>query len=228
MPELGNVEVAKTLHETAVDDERHKRRSERILEIAEALLLAIVAIATAWSGYQSARWDGRQALQYGEASRMRITADQITTRGGQQRLYDITTFNSWAQAKFSGDDKLAAVFERRFRPEYLVAFHAWMKLNPLNNPHAPPGPVFMPEYHNALNEEGAKMQAQASTIFDAGTAARETGDDYVRTTVFLATVLFIIALGQRFKVRAVRLTLLATAGVFLAVALFSLSTYPHI
>ena len=60
MPEMGNVEVAKTLHETAEGDERQKRRSERILEIA-----------TAWSGYQSARWDGRQALQYGEASRMR-------------------------------------------------------------------------------------------------------------------------------------------------------------
>jgi hypothetical protein len=45
----------------------------------EALLLAVVAVATAWSGYQAAKWDGRQAELYGEASTIRIDADQQLT-----------------------------------------------------------------------------------------------------------------------------------------------------
>src|SRR3546814_20453856 len=32
-----------------------------LVEILEALLLAVVAVATAWSGYHAAKWDGRQA-----------------------------------------------------------------------------------------------------------------------------------------------------------------------
>ena len=43
-------------------------RREELIEIVEAILLAIVAVATAWSGYQSARWDGRQAHLYGISS----------------------------------------------------------------------------------------------------------------------------------------------------------------
>jgi hypothetical protein len=34
---------------------------------------------------------------------------------------------------------------KRFTPEYRVAFDAWLKLDPLNNEDAPPGPRFMPE-----------------------------------------------------------------------------------
>jgi hypothetical protein len=44
--------------------ERTGRRAE-VIEILEAILLAVVAVATAWSGYQTARWDGRQAHLYG-------------------------------------------------------------------------------------------------------------------------------------------------------------------
>jgi len=228
MPEGGgNAEIAHTLHEHTSEHPGATPR-ERRLEFYEAILLAVVAIATAWSGYQSAKWDGHQALLYGESSRLRITADQIETRGGQQRLYDISTFNSWIEAKFSGQDRLADIFKRRFRPEYLVAFHAWMKLHPLNNPDAPAGPIFMPEDHNRLETQAAAMQDRASHLFDAGTAARETGDDYVRSTVFLATVLFIIALAQRFTVRSIRLGLLVIAGTGLVWSVARLWTYPHI
>src|SRR5437016_12745124 len=37
------------------------------IEIIEALILALVAVATAWSGYQAAQWAGKRA-QIGRAS----------------------------------------------------------------------------------------------------------------------------------------------------------------
>ncbi len=35
---------------------------------------------------------------------------------------------------------------RRFRPQFLVAFNAWIATNLLHNPKAPPGPTYMPQY----------------------------------------------------------------------------------
>ena len=132
-----------------------------LIEIGEAILLAIVAVATAWSGYQTARWDGRQAHEYGLANKYRAAENRAATRSGQQRIYDTTTFGFWLQAKANGDRKAAALFERRFRPEYRPAFEAWMRLDPLTNPKAPPGPLWMPEYHNTAAAEAAAYDVRA-------------------------------------------------------------------
>jgi hypothetical protein len=42
---------------------------ERWVQIIEVVVLAMVAIATAWSGYQAAKWDALSAQQYNLASR---------------------------------------------------------------------------------------------------------------------------------------------------------------
>ena len=56
-----NVEISRKLSEQE-EKEKRKARWELLVEIAEVAALAIVAVATAWSGYQSARWDGQQSL----------------------------------------------------------------------------------------------------------------------------------------------------------------------
>ena len=43
----------------------------RLVEVLEILMLAVVAVVTAWSGYQAAQWDGRQALLYGQSNHER-------------------------------------------------------------------------------------------------------------------------------------------------------------
>ena len=37
-----------------------------VIEIIEALILALVAVATAWSGYQAAEWAGKRAEDYAQ------------------------------------------------------------------------------------------------------------------------------------------------------------------
>ena len=158
MPEGMNVEVAHKLSEGGEPVESDERRHwTEFAEILEVIVLALVAIATAWSGYQAARWDGRQAYLYGTASRMRIEADEALTLGGQQKLLDVTTFNTWIEAQRSGDEQLAALYVRRFSPEFKVAFDAWVATDPAHNPDAPPGPSFMPEYVNPGTEKGQAL-----------------------------------------------------------------------
>jgi hypothetical protein len=221
---LSTPEVAHAIghHHGKTKSEKHAER----IEILEAILLAVVAVATAWSGYQTARWDGRQAHLYGLANKERAAQNRAATLSGQQRLYDTSTFGFWLQAASTGHQQSAALFERRFRPEYRVAFDAWIKTDPLHNPHAPAGPIFMPEYHNAAAERANAYDKQASASFEEGTKARETGDHYLRNTVLLATVLFLTALSQKFKVTRVRLGLIAVSGCLLAVALYYVITYP--
>ena len=58
----------------------------------------------------------------------------------------------------------------------------------------------MPEYEDPILEEAQKLGKEASHAFDLGVDYRATGEHYVRVTVILAAVLFLIAIGQRFKV----------------------------
>jgi hypothetical protein len=92
-------------------------------------------------------------------------AQEKATMAGQDRLYDITTFNGWITAETAGNRRLATVYEHRFRPEYTVAFAAWQKLDPFNNLSVPAGPIFMPEYRNANAWESAKLAGDAKGHF---------------------------------------------------------------
>jgi hypothetical protein len=198
------------------------QRRGLVVELLEGLLLAVVAVATAWSGYQSALWDSRSAASYGQSSKLRIQSQGAQTTAGQETLYDTSTFYAWIVAEQAGNTTLTEILVRRMRPEYRVAFEAWLNLDPLHNPDAPPGPAFMPQYTNASAQEAAKLDAQATNAFDAGNHARDVGDQYVRVTVLLAVVLFLTAVSQRFDIRNVRLGVLALAMLVLGFSLVQL------
>src|SRR5947199_3951145 len=146
------------------------------IEIIEAVILALVAVATAWSGYQAAKWAGNRAEQYAEASRLRVTAEGLATLAGQERIYDSDTFNSWLAAKLRGQAESAEFFERPLRYEYRPAFTAWLNTEPFNNAQAPPGPIFMPEYHNDKHEQFLALNKKATEVAEQGTKSGETGD----------------------------------------------------
>lgn len=201
---------------------------ERHLEVIEALLLSAVAIVTAWCGYQAARWDGREAYLYGVASRQRVEAALLATEGGQLRLLDVVTFNTWIGLREYGKDTTARLYERRFSPEYKKAFDAWLKTDPFNNPSAPAGPVQMSEYRNALLEKSVVLSRQSSDSFAEGAHAREIAEVYVQRTVVLATVLFLTALAQRFKIRKVRVMLLVFAALLFIFQLGELALHPRL
>lgn len=219
--------VIRKLNEMRGNGDTSERRFETI-EIIEALILALVAVATAWSGYQAASWAGRRAEEYAAANRLRVAAEGLATLAGQERIYDSETFNSWLAAKLDGKTEAAEFFERRFRDEYRPAFAAWMSANPFNNAQAPAGPIFMPEYHNAKHEQFIGLSKQAAEMADQGTKSGQTGDQYVRITVLLATVLLITAIGQRFRFKAARVVFMIFAWLLLCLPFWQLLRLPRI
>jgi len=227
MPEAtSNIEFAHKIQEHGHLHPLPIERRAQWIEIVEAVVLAIVAVATAWSGYQAARWDALSNQSYNLASRTTVVSQEKATLAGQDRLYDITSFNAWLDAKVAGKGKLATFYQRRFRPEYATAFAAWWKLDPFNNSSAPPGPIFMTEYVNANSRESARLAEEAKNHFEKGVSTRETGDK-VKVTVFLATVLLLTALSQRFQIFGPRVAVVAIAFALLVVSTYWILTFPR-
>jgi hypothetical protein len=205
-----------------------QQRIERWFEVVTAIMLGVVAVATAWSGYQAARWAGEQSTLYAKASALRVDSTHDSTLAGQLRLYDLVLVNNWINAYTQGNTKLANIFERRFRSEFRPTFQAWLATDPFNNPNAPPGPLFMPQYKVSLEDKAGQLESEAAKTFDNGQVAKEQGDAYVHNTVFLAIVLFLTAIAENFRWNRVRVVILIVALGMLLFGLYHLFTYPII
>jgi hypothetical protein len=227
MPEQMNVEVAHKLSERE-QAAGAKRRWEQVIEILEVVVLALAAIATAWSGYQAAKGDGQQSVLYSDASVDRVKANTAATLGQQRLAADGAMFSAWLQARAANDAQLQAMLVRRFSPEYRTAFAAWLDTEPFTNPEAPPGPGYLPEYHNPQMEQAEKLNEHAVTLEEAGTEARHTAEEYVRATVLFALVLFLVAVGQRFRLRGVRIATIVMASALFAYGLYNIANLPRL
>jgi hypothetical protein len=231
MPETMNTELAHKLGEREAEEGEHKSGHEPwqiAAEIVEVIVLAVVAVATAWSGFQATKWDGRQSLLYGHANSYRFEAESASTYGGQLLAADAGIFTAWLQAHESNETRLESFFVRRFDPSYRVAFDAWLKTDPFTNPNAPSGPATMPEYHNTYFAQATVLNEKASSAFDGGTDARDTADQYVRDTVLFAAVLFLVALAQRLRGREARIGLNVVAFGVLVYTLVSVLELPRL
>ena len=118
------------------------------------------------------------------------------------------------------------IAERRFRPQFRVAFNARMATNPLHNPNAPPGPTYMPQYKQPAQAQANALDSAADAKFDAGDQAALVSDDYVRITVFLAAVLFLVGIGSSFKLHSIRYALIAFGSVLLILSLVLILRQP--
>ena len=205
-----------------------QQRAERWFKIITAIMLCMVAVATTWSAYQAARWGGAQDTKYAQASALRIVSARDSTLAGQQRLYDLTAVNNWIAAYMLGDTRLATLYEKRFRPEFKPTFEAWLALHPFKNPHAPAGPLLMPQYKLSLQEQANQLDEQAEQTFKQGQAANRQSDDYIINAFFLAVVLFLTALAGRFQWKTVRACILTLALGMLLFGIYHLFTYPTI
>lgn len=197
-------------------------RSEKRFEILATALLALAALATAWSGYQASLWDGIQSSNYTQASAARTNAAQQHTEANQYRLADLSVFENFVDASLTGDTELADFYRVRFREEFEPAYEAWIALDPQTNPEAPPSPLAMPEYRLAQEQEATELTARAEAKFTAGEDANTYSDVYTASTLFFASALFFAAISERFDYRRARISLLAIAGIGL-VAGFSVA-----
>lgn len=228
MPEgMAPEEVGKEIAHHAEHSGREERdRHDRILSIAEAVLLSVVALMAAWSGYAAAKWSTESRVKLAEASTLRSEGNRADINAIDLRNFDSSTFEAWFSAFTARNKEAMAIAERRFRPQFKVAFDAWRKTHPETNPHAPKGPTYVRQYKQPGLAKSRRLNQQATAAFDDGSVAGTRSDDYVRTTVFLASVLFLVGISTQFRIRGVRYALVAVGAALLIVSLVQLTQLP--
>jgi len=195
-------------------------------ELLATILLAVAAVATAWSSYQSARWSGVQANAYSGASAQRIEATKAATEAGQQTEVDVITFTQWADAYAAGETMLANFYFQRFRPEFRPAVRAWIATHPLKNPNAPPTPFAMPQYRSVKTTEAAALEAKAEATAAEARQANQRSDNYVLAVVLFAAALFFAGISTKLRLPRQRLTVIGLGYVlFIGTAIWVL-TFP--
>ncbi len=224
-------ETADTNGETA-DVDRQRGTLGRLgflhghLELFATILLAIAAVATAWSSYQSARWSGVQAIDFSKANAARVESTRASTEAGQLTQVDVLTFTQWVNAYAVKDKKLADFYFERFRSEFKPAVKAWIATDPLKSPNAPPTPFSMPEYKLAKQAEAKQLVADAEAANADALQSNQRSDNYVLAVVLFAAALFFAGISTKLTAPRQRVALLVMGYVLFIGTLAWVVTFP--
>jgi len=180
----------------------------------------------AWSGFASAKWGTESSLNLAKASATRTEASRAELRGLETRNFDALTFDAWFTAYAVGNQTAAVVAERRFRPQFRVAFNAWLATDPLTNPNAPSEPTNMPQYIQPDQALANRLDSRADAYYSLGETAATNSDNYVRNTILLASVLFLVGISVHFAVRSARIGLVVVGAGILIFAIVLLIQEP--
>jgi hypothetical protein len=192
-------------------------RDKRI-SIVEAVVLSIVTIVAAWAGYSAAKWGTESSLNLAKASATRVKANRAFQESLTFRVGDVAIFDAWWSAYLAGDKNAMRVAHKFFLPSYRVAFDAWLATKPFTNPNAPRGPQEMPQFRAPGAALARSLDTKADAYYAQGQKAARTGDNYIRVTVILASVLFLVGISTQFPIRRGRYGLIAIGVVLLLFA----------
>jgi hypothetical protein len=200
--------------------------SDRSFEIGTTLLLALAAVATAWSSYQAARWQGEQARSFGRASATRLESTRASGVANRQIQIDVATFIQWVDAYAHNDAMLESFYRKRFRPEFAPAVDAWVRTRPLVNPRAPLTPFAMPQYRVAANDEAERLERTASAFAAEASRNIDKATRYVLCVVLFAASLFFAGMSTRLPTSMTRGAALGIGWCVFLGTLAWLATFP--
>ena len=159
-------------------------------ELVATILLAVAAVATAWSGYQATRWNGEQAKASGRTNAIRIEAARAQGLAQAQTQVDVATFIQWVDAYAKHETALQDFYFKRFRVEFKPAVEAWLATKPLKNPDAPLTPFAMPQYKLAATAEAERLDADAEVSAAQVRRNIQRSSNYVLGVVLFSVALF--------------------------------------
>jgi hypothetical protein len=84
----------------------------------------------------------------------------------------------------------------------------------------------MPQYKLPALAQAKALDNEATAKFHAGNQAAQTGDNFVRITVFLAGVLFLVGIGSSFKLNDIRYALITFGCVLLVLSVVLILRQP--
>ena len=193
------------------------RRGNRLLEVLAVALLGVATIGSAWCGYQATRWNGEESDLARESSRVQVEAARQFGLATQIVSYDTNTISQYANAAAADNTGLQSFYrETLIRPEFLPILDRWEEQVAAGS--TPENLLSDQEYLDAQLAPYRETEAQAEALSLEAQEAGNLADDYVLTTLILASALFFAGLTTSFRVRFARLLLLGGASLLIAYA----------
>ncbi len=194
-----------------------ERRGNRLLEVLAVSLLGVATIGSAWCGYQATRWNGKEADLARESSTVQVEAARQFGLATQVVSYDTNTISQYANAAAANNTDLQLFYrETLIRPDFLPLLDRWEQQVAAGS--IPENLLNDQEYLDAQLEPYRETEARAEALSVEAQEAGNEADDYVLTTLILASALFFAGLTTSFRVRFARLLLLGGASLLIAYA----------
>jgi hypothetical protein len=191
------------------------------VELVATVLLALATVATAWSGYQSTRWNGEQAKAGARANALRIDSAKAAGLANAQTEIDVASFTQWINAYAQKQTQLTDFYFKRFRKEFRPAVEAWVATRPLKNPNAPLTPFAMPQYRLDARVEAERLDAEAEVFAAQVRRNIQRASNYVLGVVLFASALFFAGMSVKLTSPRLRVAMLSIGcAVFLLTALW--------
>jgi hypothetical protein len=202
------------------ESESQERKPAKVNIIISTTLLGLIAVLTAWSGFQSAKWGGVATDFSLQSNSARSQSSEASLTANQLQILDIQIFMEWVNATLQEDTARATFYQRRMRDEAKPAFNAWLATDPANNKDAPTSPFVMPQYILQSRTDAQKLEDQAAAFYKQYQAAAQRSTEYILTTVILASALFFTGFSTRIGWRQIEITLILMAIALLAYGIY--------
>jgi hypothetical protein len=196
------------------------------VEVGATVLLAVAAVATAWSSYQATRWNGEQAKTSGSVNKTRIEAARASGLANAQQQVDVATFMQWVDSYARGETELVNFYRERFREEFRPAFEAWIATEPLKTKGAPRTPFVMPQYRLAAKAEADRLDQTAEELAAEVRQDIQRASNYVLGVVLFAVALFFAGMSTKLTALGLRKTVLAVGCVLFVGTVVWIATFP--
>lgn len=196
-------------------DEQRERRAN-LLEGANAVLLGLAAVATAFAGYRSAILGGDAIKDYTSAVRTVSDANQAYVEGNQVFQLDQAIFLEYVKALRSDDLDLAEYFKSELaRPKLVEAIDWWIESG--DEGPATPFTEENPHYDIEQYTTAVSLGEETDALFTSGEQNDDRGDRFDLVVAMFATTLFLYGISAVSKSYNVQLTAL-TSGTVMFVA----------
>lgn len=192
-------------------------RGTRLFEVTAVCLLAVATLGSAWCAYQASQWNGEATRLSRAASDERVEASRLFALATQTISYDTNTISLYAAAVAAGDDRLSGFYlDALVRDGAKPIVEQWTA--DVEAGRSPEPLLEDEDYLADLLAPYDRATASAEAAAVESSSAGETANSYVLATVMLAVSLFFAGVTQSFRMRTVRIALLAAAGFALAFA----------
>ena len=207
---------------TKAKAESGRLRGDRGLEVLSVVLLALATVGSAWCAYQASQWNGEESSEARVSTDARVEASRLFSLGVQRVAYEASIIAEYAQAYADGNEPLMSFYRERLIPSELLPI-----IDALEQGTFTGGNLLENEdYQRSLLAGYDESTALADEATERSRTAGENADDYVVLTLVLASALFFAGVTSSFRIRALRLALLALSAGAIAVTAARLADLP--